>query len=98
MKATLEAVRRERFGKNEANRLRSAGRIPAVLYGDTKKAESISVDPKALLQILRSESGAITLIVLTLVGVAETCVYVKELQYHSVVYGLLSADFSHVAM
>ena len=33
MDATLEAVKREGRGKNEANRLRASGRIPAVVYG-----------------------------------------------------------------
>ena len=34
MEATLEAVRRDKFGKNETVRLRRQGRIPAVLYGE----------------------------------------------------------------
>ena len=33
MDATLEVVKRETRGKNEANRLRASGRIPAVVYG-----------------------------------------------------------------
>ena len=33
MEATLEATRRDTFGRNNAGRLRRAGRIPAVLYG-----------------------------------------------------------------
>ena len=37
MEATLEAVRRDRFGKNEAGRLRREGQIPAVLYGEAVK-------------------------------------------------------------
>ena len=67
MEATLEAIKREGRGKNEANRLRVSGRIPAVVYG-TKKAGkvpegvAVAVDPKTLLRILHSESGANTLI------------------------------------
>ncbi|MBI3261944.1 MAG: 50S ribosomal protein L25, partial [Acidobacteria bacterium] len=33
MEATLEARKRQDFGKNETRRLRASGRIPAVLYG-----------------------------------------------------------------
>ena len=33
MDATLEAVKAADKGKNEARRLRAAGRIPAVVYG-----------------------------------------------------------------
>ena len=33
MEATLEAVKRNTFGRNENGRLRREGKIPAVLYG-----------------------------------------------------------------
>jgi large subunit ribosomal protein L25 len=100
MEATLEAVRRERFGKNEAGRIRREGRIPAVLYGEARKAESITVDPKALLRILRSPSGANTLIKLSVDGAidANARVLVKEYQVHPVEHALLHADFYYIAM
>lgn len=98
MEATLEAVRRDRFGKNESGRLRREGRLPAVLYGEGRPTESILVDPKALLRILRSQSGVNTLIAMTLDGGAEARVLVKEYQYHPVAHELLHADFYYVAM
>src|ERR687888_425401 len=56
MEATLQAEKRDGRGKNEARRLRAAGRIPAVLYGTQKgKATEIAVDPKALLRILHAD-------------------------------------------
>jgi large subunit ribosomal protein L25 len=97
MENTLEAVRRERFGKNESGRIRREGRLPATLYGYGRKTESITVDPKSLLRILRSQSGVNTLISLSLDG-AETRVLVKEYQYHPVALELLHADFYMVAM
>ena len=36
MDAVLDAVKRNTKGKNEARRLRAAGRIPATLYGAQK--------------------------------------------------------------
>ena len=54
MEATLEAVRRETIRPNEAGRIRREGQIPAVVYGGASEAEPVSVDPKALLQILHS--------------------------------------------
>jgi large subunit ribosomal protein L25 len=98
MEAILEAVRRESFGKNEAGRLRRAGRIPAVLYGEKRETQSIAVDPKALLKILRSQSGVNTLISLKLDGAADTKVLVREYQIHPVERALLHADFYYVAM
>jgi large subunit ribosomal protein L25 len=101
MSATLKIERRDGRGKNEARRLRASGRIPAVLYGTEKgKAVEISVDPKALLRILHSESGVNTLIGLE--GLAEagrdTRVLVKEYQLDPIDHELLHADFYQVAM
>ncbi len=99
MDATLHAVRRELFGKNEAVRLRQSGRIPAVLYGgDTRAAESLSVDPKVLSRILHSHAGVNSLIALTIDDGADTRVLVKEYQIDPVTHHLLHADFFRVAM
>src|SRR4051812_18718312 len=99
MEATLEAVRRDTFGRNNAGRLRRAGRIPAVLYGGaSREGESLAVDPKALLQILHSHSGMNTLISLKLEGAGDTRVLVKDFQLDPVHHSLLHADFYRVAM
>jgi large subunit ribosomal protein L25 len=99
MEAVLEAIARETFGKNEARRTRREGKVPGVLYGgDGAKATPISVEPKALLKILHSESGANTLISLKLSGTADTKVLVKEYQLDPVTHQVLHADFYRVAM
>ena len=98
MEATLEAVSRNVFGRNEAGRLRRSGNIPAVLYGEAKQAESIAVDPKALMRILRSDSGVNTLIALKVDGGGDVRVLVKEYQVDPVEHKLLHADFYRVAM
>jgi len=98
MDATLEVVRRDRFGRNEAGRLRREGMIPAVLYGGTEAAEPVAVDPKALLRILHSDSGVNTLIALRMAGGPEARVLVKEYQLDPVSHSLLHADFYRVAM
>ena len=75
------------------------GQIPAVLYGGPGgQAEPIAVDPKSLLRILHSRSGANTLITLKIDGTGETRVLVKEYQLDPVVHTLLHADFYRVAM
>jgi large subunit ribosomal protein L25 len=103
METVLEASSRDSFGKNEARRTRRAGRVPAVLYGAAgdgagKEATPIAVDPKALLKILHSESGANTLISLKLAGESDTRVLVKEYQLDPVTHQLLHADFYRIAM
>ena len=103
MEATLEATPRDTFGKNEARRTRRGGRVPGVLYGSTgdtanREAVPIAVDPKALLKILHSESGANTLISLKLAGAGDARVLVKEYQLDPVTHHLLHADFFRVRM
>ena len=102
MDATLEAVKREGRGKNEANRLRASGQIPAVVYGSKKEGKApegvaLAVDPKSLLRILHSDSGANTLITLRVDG-TEARVMVKEYQLDPVTHHLLHADFYQLAM
>jgi large subunit ribosomal protein L25 len=102
MEARLEAIKRDTFGKNEARRLRAKGNIPAVLYGgvtvDGKpQATPIAVDPKALMHILRGESGVNTLIGLS-VGGEEVKVLMREYQVDPLSRRLLHADFYRIAM
>jgi large subunit ribosomal protein L25 len=98
MEATLEALTRNDFGKNEARRIRRDGRVPGVLYGEGKNATPISVEPRALLRILHSESGANTLISLKLSGSGDARVLVKDFQLDPVTHEVLHADFYRVAM
>ena len=103
MEAILEATSRDTIGKNEARRTRREGRVPAVLYGATKEGDGrqgtpISVDPKALLRILHSDSGANTLISLKLSGAGDARVLVKDYQLDPVTHQILHADFYRVAM
>lgn len=98
MAATLEATTRESRGKNEARRLRAAGRIPAVVYGGADGAQAISVDPKALSRILHSGTGVNTIIGLDLAGTGATQVLVKEFLLDPIKHHLLHADFYRVQM
>jgi large subunit ribosomal protein L25 len=95
MEATLEALTRTDFGKNEARRIRRNGRVPGVLYGEGKDATPISVEPRELLRILHSESGANTLISLKLTG-TDSRVLVKDFQLDPVTPG--PPHFYRVAM
>src|SRR5918996_1093846 len=103
MEATLEAIKRETRGKNEARRLRVSGKIPAVIYGAQKDGEKgsnlpVAVDPKPLLRILHSGSGVNTLITLKLDGEGDSRVLVKEFLLDPVSEKLLHADFFRVNM
>lgn len=103
MEVILQAVKRGERGKNEARRLRAAGRLPAVVYGSAGEsgratALPVSVEPKALTRILRSESGANTIITLAIDGEGDSRVLVKEYQLDPLSQHLLHADFFRIAM
>ena len=89
----LVAEVRDATGKGAARKLRAAGRIPAVVYGRGTESRAISVDPKALVQLLqKSDAGMNTLIELSVDGTAKT-VLVKELQRDPVRGRPLHTDF-----
>jgi large subunit ribosomal protein L25 len=96
--ATLEATTRESRGKNEARRLRAAGKIPAVLYGGSDGAVALAVDPKVLSRILHSGSGVNTIIGLDVAGKGVTQVLVKEFLLDPIKHSMLHADFYRVRM
>ena len=103
MEAILEATIRDSRGKNEARRTRREGQVPGVLYGaggdaSRTEAKAIAVQPKALLKILHSQSGANTLILLKLDGEGDARVLVKEYQIDPVTHQLLHADFYRINM
>jgi large subunit ribosomal protein L25 len=103
MEATLEAVKRDTRGKNEARRLRADGKIPAVIYGaqkegDTGKNLPVAVDPKPLLRILHSHSGVNTIITLKVDGEGDSRVLVKDFLLDPITNSMLHADFVRVNM
>lgn len=93
---TLDAVKRESRGKNEAIRLRAAGQIPAIVYGGQGDAIAVSVDPKILHRILHTASGANTLIDLSISGEAAGRVLVKDYLLDPIHHRLLHADFFRI--
>jgi large subunit ribosomal protein L25 len=91
----LTAETREGTGKGVARKLRQQGRIPAVIYGRRRAAQSITVNPDALRKLLRGEAGLNTLIDLSLSGATST-VLVKGLERDPVRGTYLHADFYEV--
>ena len=91
----LVAEARDGTGKGVARKLRAAGRIPAVVYGRKRAAQSVTVSPEELQKLLRGAAGLNTLIDLTLAGSTST-VLVKGLQRDPVRGRYLHADFYEV--
>lgn len=99
MQATLAAATRRTRGKNEARRLRRAGRLPAVVYGGTPlESQALEVDPRALMRIVHSESGVNTLVDLQVDGGRSGQVLIKDIQHDPISDALLHVDFFRLAM
>src|SRR5271155_2316171 len=96
---TVQAITRPAAsrGKNEAKRVRVAGRIPAVVYGAGKESAAITVDPKQINKILHSESGHNTIFDLAVDGAKEK-VMITDWQYEPIKSKLLHIDLIRIAM
>ncbi|MBN2199996.1 MAG: 50S ribosomal protein L25 [Candidatus Aminicenantes bacterium] len=97
MTITIKAQKRVDLGKNACRRLRSSGRIPAVIYGESTDSLPLAVDKKDLLAILKSESGENTLFK---VGFDAEILdaMIKDLQTDPVTDELLHVDLIRISM
>src|SRR6202522_3152827 len=93
----LEAQPREAGTKNVARRVRREGKIPAVVYGAGKDATPVTVDPRHVLRILRSDSGHNTIFDLALNG-DQTKAMIVDWQYEPIKGHLLHIDLKRIAM
>lgn len=62
MEATLHAERREATGKGAGRKLRAAGRVPGILYGQGVDPQAISVSGQDLLRLFHASGGATMLV------------------------------------
>ena len=92
---TVAAELRSSRGKNEARRTRSAGKIPAVVYGAFQDAVSIAVNPREIRKILRT-TGYNTIFNLAIGEGDTTPVMVVDEQVDPIRGSLLHADFKRV--
>ncbi len=94
----FNAEGRSDFGKNASRRLRVKGMVPAIIYGGKGDNVSVAVDPKALLQVLRSEAGRNAILKLEIAGQGATNVILKDWQVDPIKENFLHADFYRIAM
>ncbi|MGH9750442.1 MAG: 50S ribosomal protein L25 [Candidatus Polarisedimenticolia bacterium] len=95
----VEVQPRPQLGKNPSRRLRRAGLIPGIVYGAKHDAVPVAVDPKRLLEILRSDSGVNTIFEIDLPGQdARRHVMIREYQVDPVKGRLIHADLVRIRM
>ncbi|MHC4219671.1 MAG: 50S ribosomal protein L25 [Planctomycetota bacterium] len=92
---TIDAKARDKVGSTYSQRLRKAGRLPAVIYGHKKDPLSISVDEGEMLTYLRLGTHVITIDVEG--AKPETCL-VKDLQFGFLGDNVIHVDFARVSL
>jgi len=94
----VEAEAREIFGKNAARRLRHEGRIPAVVYGGGGPSIALTLDPKSIVRILRSEAGHNAIFTLQIPDKAPARVMLRDWQWEPIRGGLMHVDMVRIAL
>ena len=90
---TLKAAPRERLGSRYAKRLRTAGKLPAVLYGHGSAPVSLTLDEKETVTSLKAGAHVVKLAIEG--GSTETCL-VKDLQFGWMGDNVIHVDLTRV--
>ncbi len=91
----LNAELREDAGKGASRRLRRTGRIPGVIYGTNKEAQSISLSHDDLTHQLERESFYSSILTMRIDGRSEKVV-LKDLHRHPFKPNVLHVDFLRI--
>ena len=93
--AQLSASKRETTGKGAARTLRSAGQIPAVIYGHAREPQALAIPTREFEKLLERVSAESTVIELDVAGgVARTLI--REIQRHPFKKQILHIDFQEL--
>ena len=93
--ASLSAEMRSETGKGVARKLRAAGRVPGVVYGHAREAQSLSVNARELDRLLGSIAAGSTVVELGLGG-ATTKTLIREIQRHPFKKMVMHIDFQEL--
>lgn len=92
MEQKLVAERREGTGKSVTRKLRTAGKVPAVVYGGGMNAVAVTVDAKELYHVMHTGAGANVLVDLVVDG-EEHLALAREIQRDHIRGQIKHVDF-----
>jgi large subunit ribosomal protein L25 len=93
--ASLSAETRTDTGKGVARKLRAAGRVPGVIYGQAPEAQGLSVVARDLDKLLSGISTSSTVVELSL-GAGKFNTLIREIQRHPFKKVILHIDFQEL--
>ncbi|MEE2778206.1 MAG: 50S ribosomal protein L25 [Acidobacteriota bacterium] len=94
---TIDVQPREVQGKNSNRRMRTTGRVPAVVYGLELAPVPIQVDRKSVVNLLKAGTGENTVFMLRLEGSDESRhTMIQELQVDPIERKILHIDFQRI--
>ncbi len=96
MQIEINAKRRDNQGTGASRRLRHAGRVPGIVYGGGKPAQSLDLDHKELYFSLKNEAFHSSILTLNTEGSKES-VLLRDFQMHPYKQLVLHVDFQRVA-
>jgi large subunit ribosomal protein L25 len=92
---SLTAKPRDAVGTGNARKLRQTGEVPAVIYGHSREAQSLSLNSRELEKLLSQIAGTSTVVELTMDGkTARTLI--REVQRHPFKKQVLHVDFQEL--
>jgi large subunit ribosomal protein L25 len=94
---TIEVQPRNETGKNANRRARTAGKIPAVVYGAGKESVAIEVDRKTLVDLMKGHSGENPIFLLKL-GDKERHAMIRHTDVDPLTRHVIHIDFQRVLM
>ena len=96
---SLTVEKREEFGKGPAKRLRKAGKVPAILYGEGKEPVPLQVDGKRIGELLHTAKSANAIFELNMAGTdMKRSVMIREITRHPIRPGVEHCDFIRISM
>jgi len=95
MQIEINAIKRDTQGTGASRRLRRAGRVPGVVYGNNVAAQAIDLNHKDLYFGLKNEAFHSSVLTLNLGGLKES-VLLRDFQMHPYKPLVLHIDFQRV--
>ena len=93
---SINVEKREGVGRHEANRIRRAGRVPAVVYGKSG-TQSLSLDEKELRALLKANGQSVALVSIKVGGKESILTLISGVQRDSIKDHLVHVDFHEVS-